>query len=254
MLVSSVKPPDEIYGSPYQWIPSRIVLSNFVDAWTSFPFTRYLFNTIFITITAMTGAVISITMTAYAIARIRFPLANLFFALVIAAMLLPGEVTFIPQFIIWSDLGFVNTYVPLIAPSWLARGEAKIFLLRQFFRSMPSALDDAAKIDGASVPQRFTSIAIPNAKAPIAIVLVLEFVVNWNKFIDPLIYLNDASLYTLNVGLNMFREVNSAGVYGVSELHLFMAIATVILMPILILFLFLQRYFVEGINISGYKG
>ena len=148
----------------------------------------------------------------------------------------------------------MNTYVPLIVPSWLAQGEAKIFLLRQFFRSLPSDLEAAAKIDGAGPVQRFTRIIIPNAKAAMGIVMLLEFVVNWNKFIDPLIYLNDERLYTLNIGLNMFRETHSAAVFGVNELHLFMAIAALILLPILVLFVFLQRSFVEGIQLTGMKG
>jgi multiple sugar transport system permease protein len=151
-------------------------------------------------------------------------------------------------------LGFVNTFVPLIVPSWLAQGEAKIFLLRQLFRGLPSDLEAAAKIDGASPVQRFTMVILPNAKAGIGIVLLLEFVTNWNKFIDPLIYLKEEKLFTLNVGLNMFRDIYSAAVFGVENIHWFMAVATLIVLPILVIFLFLQRFFIEGIQLSGMKG
>lgn len=254
MVVTAVKPLDEVYGQPFRWLPSEFQFENFVNGWTAMPFTRYLYNTLIIVVGAVTGAVISISMTAYALARINFPARSVFFALIIGAMLLPSEVRFVPEFVIWSNLGFVNTFVPLIAPSWLAQGEAKIFLLRQLFRGLPSDLEAAAKIDGASPIQRFTLIALPNAKAGIGIVLLLEFVTNWNKFIDPLIYLKEEHLYTLNVGLNMFRDLYSAAVFGVENIHWFMAIATLIVLPILAIFLLLQRFFIEGIHLTGMKG
>lgn len=254
MFVTAIKPPDEVYAYPFRWLPSRPRFENFVEGWTSFPFTRYLFNTLYITALAMLGASVSISMTAFALSRLNFPAKSIFFSLIIASLLLPRDVRFVPEYIIWSKLGFVNTYVPLIAPSFLARGAAKIFLLRQFFRSLPKDMEDAARIDGATPVQRFVRIVVPNSMAGIGIVMLLEFVVNWNKFIAPLIYLKDQRLYTLNIGLNMFKTGHEAGIYGITDIHLFMAIATIIVLPTLAVFFFFQRYFVEGVQLSGTKG
>jgi multiple sugar transport system permease protein len=254
MLGTSLKSADVLYARPFQWIPRDPQFSNYVEAWTSFPFTRYLVNTVYITVFNMIGAVFSISLAAYALARIRFPAARLFFALVIGSMLLPGEVTFIPEFIIWWRLGFVNTYVPLIAPGWLARGVSKIFLLRQFFRNIPMDLEDAAKIDGSNPLGRFLRVVVPLSTPALGVVMIFEFVGKWNSFVDPLIYLNDQMKYTLNVGLNMFKDAYGETVTAAPNMHLFMAIATLIIVPILIIFVFLQRYFVEGIQLTGLKG
>jgi ABC-type glycerol-3-phosphate transport system permease component len=254
MVSTSLKPPEDLYADPFQWIPRTVRWQNYPEAWTSFPFTRYLFNTLYITIFNMIGAVISTSTAAYALARIRFPAAKLFFAFVIGSMLLPGEVTFIPEFIIWWRLGFVDTYVPLIAPGWLARGSSKIFLLRQFFRNIPLDLEDAAKIDGCSVPGRFFRIIAPLSTPAIGVVMIFEFVGKWNSFVDPLIYLNDTNKFTLNVGLNMFKDAFGETLTTSPNMHLFMAIATLIILPILVIFVFLQRYFVDGIQLTGIKG
>ncbi len=254
MIITGLKAPESLYARPFQWIPFDMQFSNYVDAWTKFPFTRYLFNTLFITGMGMIGAVLSTACAGYAMARIRFPAANLFFAVLIGSMLLPGEVTLIPEFVIWWQLGFVNTYVPLIVPGWLAAGAPKVFLLRQFFRTIPRDLEDAAKIDGASVPQRLLRVMGPLAKPALGVVLILEFVAHWNKFVDPLIYLKDEALFTLNVGLNMFRDATAEELESLPNMHLYMAIATLIILPILVIFLFLQRYFIDGIQLSGMKG
>jgi len=254
MVSTSLKPPADLYADPFVWIPRTIRLANYAEAWTSFPFTRYLWNTLYITIFNLVGAVITTSMAAYALARIRFPAARLFFALVIGSMLLPNEVTFIPEFIIWWRMGFVDTYVPLIAPGWLARGSSKVFLLRQFFRNIPPDLEDAAKIDGTSVPGRFIRIIVPLSTPAIGVVMIFEFVGKWNSFVDPLIYLNDSQKYTLNVGLNMFKDAYGETLTTSPNMHLFMAIATLIIIPILLIFIFLQRYFVEGIQLTGIKG
>lgn len=254
MVSTSLKPASDLYADPFRWIPRTIRWQNYPEAWTSFPFTRYLWNTLFITVFNMIGAVLSTSLAAYALARIRFPAARFFFALVIGSMLLPNEVTFIPEFIIWWRLGFVDTYVPLIAPGWLARGASKIFLLRQFFRTIPMDLEDAARIDGCSVPGRFFRIVAPLSTPAIGVVMIFEFVGKWNSFVDPLIYLNDTDKYTLNVGLNMFKDAYGETLTTSPNMHLFMAIATLIIIPILIIFIFLQRYFVEGIQLTGMKG
>jgi ABC-type glycerol-3-phosphate transport system permease component len=253
MIGTSVKSMDVLYIRPFQWFPEELHFENYVTAWTAFPFTRYLFNTLFITIMSMTGAVLSTTFAAYAFSRLRFPARRLFFALVIASMMLPREAVFIPTYIIWWKLGAVGTYIPLIAPGFLARGLSKIFLLRQFFRTIPVELEDSAKIDGSSAFQRYLRIILPLSKPAIGVVMIFEFIGNWNSYVAPLIYLNDPKMYTLNVGLNMFRDAYSEQMSGLPQMHLFMAIATLIILPVIIIFVFLQRYFVEGINLSGLK-
>ena len=253
MIGTSLKSMDVLYIRPFQWFPEEPHFENYVTAWTAFPFTRYLFNTLFITIMSMTGAVLSTTFAAYAFSRLKFPARRIFFALVIASMMLPNEAVFIPTYIIWWKLGAVGTYIPLIAPGFLARGLSKIFLLRQFFRTIPVELEDSAKIDGSSAFQRYLRIILPLSKPAIGVVMIFEFIGNWNSYVAPLIYLNDPETYTLNVGLNMFRDAYAEQMSGLPQMHLFMAIATLIILPVIIIFVFLQRYFVEGINLSGLK-
>lgn len=253
MISTSLKSSQTIYIRPFQWIPRPPHFENYVQAWTTFPFTRYAINTIFITVSAMFGAVISTSLAAYALARLKFPARIIFFTMIIGSMLLPREVTFIPTYLVWWRLGFVNTFVPLIAPSWLARGLARIFLLRQFFRTIPMELEDSASIDGAGAFQRFVKIIVPLSKPAIGVVMIFEFISHWNSFVQPLVYLNDPKLYTLNVGLNMFKDAYGQQFASMPTMHWFMAIATIIVVPILVIFVFLQRYFVEGINLSGMK-
>ena len=254
MLSTSLKSADTLYVRPFQWIPQEVHFENYVQAWTAFPFSLYLRNTLFITFANMIGAVLSISMAGYALARIRFPARSLFFGMVIASLLLPSEVTFIPEYLIWWRLGAVNTYVPLIAPGWLAVGASKIFLLRQFFRTLPVELEEAAKMDGATPFDTFWRIALPLSKPAVGVVMIFEFIGKWNSFVDPLIYLKDQEKYTLTVGLNMFKDAYAEQFSHMPNMHYFMAIATLIVMPVLIIFVFLQRYFVEGIQLTGLKG
>jgi ABC-type glycerol-3-phosphate transport system permease component len=253
MIGTSLKSMDVLYIRPFQWFPEELHFENYVQAWTAFPFTRYLFNTLYITIMSMTGAILSTSFAAYAFSRLKFPARKIFFALVIASMMLPKEAVFIPTYIIWWKLGAVGTYIPLIAPGWLARGLSKIFLLRQFFRTIPVELEDSAKIDGSSAFQRYFRIILPLAKPAIGVVMIFEFIGNWNSFVGPLIYLSDPKKYTLNVGLSMFRDAYAEQFQSMPQMHWFMAIATIIILPIIIIFVFLQKYFVEGIQLSGIK-
>jgi ABC-type glycerol-3-phosphate transport system permease component len=254
MISTSLKSGDVLYVRPFRWIPETLHFENYVQAWSAFPFSRYLRNTIYITVFNMVGAVLSTSMAAYALARIRFPARGLFFALLLASLLLPTEVTFVPQYIIWWKLGFVNTYVPLIAPGWLAMGSSKIFMLRQFFRTLPAELEDAAKIDGASPFDCYWRIILPLSKPAIGVVMIFEFIGKWNSFVEPLIYLKDPDTFTLNVGLNMFRDAYYEQFRNMPRMHWFMAIATLIVLPILVIFILLQRHFVEGIQLTGLKG
>ena len=254
MISTSFKSGDILYIRPFQWIPATLHFENYVQAWTAFPFTRYLWNTLFITAMSMIGAVITTSMAGYAFARLSFPARGLFFGFLIASLLLPREATFIPTFIIWWKLGFVNTYVPLIAPDWMASGVARVFLLRQFFRTLPMELEAAGKIDGATPFQRYSRIILPLSKPAIGVVLIFEFIGSWNSFVEPLIYLKDEEMFTLNVGLNMFRDAYSQQFSSMPQMHWFMAIATLIVIPVVVIFVLLQRHFVEGIQLTGIKG
>ena len=254
MISTSLKSADTLYVRPFRWIPETLHWENYTKAWNTFPFSLYLRNTIIITVLNLLGAVITCSLAGYALARMRFPARNLFFSLLIATMLLPSQVTFVPEFIIWWKLGFVNTWVPLILPGWLAVGSSRIFLFRQFFRTLPAELEDAAKIDGASPFGCYWRIALPLSMPVIGVVALFEFIGKWNSYVGPLIYLKDPDLYTLNVGLNMFKDAYAQELSHMPNMHLFMAIATMIVVPVLIIFIILQRYFVEGVQLTGLKG
>lgn len=254
MISTSLKSADSLYARPFRWIPETLHFENYAQAWTAFPFTLYLRNTIIITVLNGIGAVFTCSLVGYALARMRFPASSLIFGLLIATMLLPTEVTFVSEYLIWWRLGLTNSWGPLIIPGWLAAGASKVFLFRQFFKTLPPELEDAAKIDGASPFGCYWRIALPLSKPVIGVVALFEFIGKWNSFVGPLIYLKDPDLYTLNVGLNMFKDAYAEQFIQMPNMHYFMAVATVIVIPVLIVFVFLQRYFVEGVKLTGLKG
>lgn len=264
MLSTALKPSKEIFVYPPQWIPSEFMWSNFYEGWTSrLDFTQMLFNSLVITINNVVGNLVSSCLAAYGFARLRAPGKNIFFALVLATMLLPQEVTIIPQFVlfnwftdllepIWPSVGvlwFFNlSWLPLMVPPWFG-WPFFIFLLRQFFMSIPHDLDEAARLDGASSWRILRSILLPLAKPALATVVIFAFIGNWNNFLMPLIYIRKMDEQVLAVGLNMFR-----GMYGNVEFHYMMAVALIVLMPVLVIFFFGQRLFVQGIALTGIKG
>ena len=255
MVSTSLKSADTVYRLPFHWIPRPAHFENYWQAWNAFPFTLYLRNTIFITVVSVAGDLFSCSLVAYGFARVRFPARGLFMTLLLGTMMLPWEVTFIPRFVIMHRMGWVNTFLPLTVPSWFAVGSSKVFLLRQFFRSIPGDLEDAARIDGATFFGCYWRIILPLSRPVLAVVAIHSFIGNWNSFLGPLIYLNNDKMWTLNVGLSMFQDAYSQmfGV-GIPQMHWFMAVATIILLPIIVLFLALQRYFVTGIVLTGMKG
>jgi multiple sugar transport system permease protein len=254
MISTSLKSADTLYVRPFRLIPETLHFENYVQAWTAFPFTLYLRNTIIITVLNGIGAVFTCSLIGYALARMRFPARNLFFGFLIATMLLPKEVTFVSEYLIWWRLGATDSWTPLILPGWMAVNAARVFLFRQFFRTLPPELEDAAKIDGASPLDTYWRIALPLSKPVIGVVALFEFIGKWNSFVQPLIYLKDPALYTLNVGLNMFKDAYAQEYAQMPNMHWFMAVATIIVLPVLIVFVFLQRYFVEGVKLTGLKG
>ena len=225
---------------------------NYIEAWApkglNETFTRYLINTLIVTICGIIGVLVSSSFVAYGFARFRFPFRDPLFLLMVSTMMIPVQVTMIPTFILFKYLGWIDTFLPLIVPSFFGVSAFNIFLMRQFFMTIPYELDDAAKIDGCNYFQIFYIILLPLVKPALATVAIFAFVYNWNDFLNPLIYLNSSSNYTLALGLQVFTTM-----YG-SYYHLMMAASTIVLLPILIVFFFGQRYFIEGVATSGLKG
>jgi len=231
------------------FIPNPATLEAYAYVLTRMPFFLYLKNTLTITSWAVLGAVISNTLAAYGFARFRFPGRDLMFTLLLSSMMLPGVVRLVPTYIFFSKLGWVNTFLPLIVPAFFA-GPFFVFMLRQFFRGLPEDLFDAATIDGANELVTLTRIVMPLARPAQATMTVFSFAGSWSDFFGPLLYLKDAKLRTLALGLYVFRSEPQ----GIPSVNNLMAIATFMVLPTLILFIAFQRYFIEGITISGLKG
>ena len=249
MVSTAFKQPWQIYLIPPQWIPSPPVVDNFVKGWTSAPFNKFILNTVIITSLATLGAVMSAALVAYGFARFRAPSSSFLFAVLVSTMMLPSQITTIPTYILFSRLGWLDSFKPLIVPSWFGGGAYNIFLLRQFFKTVPRDLDDAARIDGCSSLDIFVRIMLPLAKPALATVSVFSIVYHWNDFFNPLIYLDSDVKYTLAIGLQYFKSAQ-----GDTKLHLMMAVALIAVLPILVFFFLGQKYFVQGITVTGIKG
>ena len=249
MVTSALKPQYQIFVWPPQWIPDPIMWENFAEALGNplLPFHLFFRNTMIIEVAVLTGRLLSCTLVAYGFARLRAPGKNVIFAILLATLMLPAPVTMIPKFILFNRLGWVNTFLPLTVPHWFGEAYA-IFLMRQFFMSIPRELEEAARIDGASTLQVIRYIIVPLSVPVLTVISILTFKDNWNDFMNPLIYLNNSRLYTLSLGLAFFN-----GQYDV-QMNLLMAASVAIMLPILILFFFAQRAFVEGIALTGLKG
>lgn len=249
MVSSALKPEYQIFVWPPQWIPDPIMWSNFREALGNplLPFPLFFRNTMIIEVAVLAGRLLSCTLIAYAFARLEAPGKNALFAVLLTTLMLPAPVTLIPKFILFNKLGWVNTFLPLTVPAWFGEAYA-IFLMRQFFLSIPRDLEEAARIDGASTLQVIRYIIVPMSVPVLTVIAILTFKDNWNDFMNPLIYLNDARLYTLALGLAFFN-----GQFDV-QMNLLMAASVVVMMPLVILFFFAQRAFVEGITLTGLKG
>ncbi|CAM3485696.1 carbohydrate ABC transporter permease [Cytobacillus oceanisediminis] len=248
MISTSLKSPAEIAQYPPAFIPSEFHFSNYVEAWKTAPFTRWAMNTFFIAFFGMVGSVLVNSLVAYAFAKIRFKGRNSLFMVVLSTMLIPGFVTMVPQYILFSKLGWVNTYLPLIVPAFLGSAFF-IFLLRQFMMTIPNELIEAAVLDGANHLQIWWHIMLPLTKPALITVAIFSFNGAWNDLLGPLLYLNDESLYTLQIGLQTFKGTVQ------TQWHYLMAMSVMVLLPVVLLFFFFQKHFIEGSNIaSGTKG
>lgn len=247
MLSTSLKTGQEVVAFPPTLVPGEPQWQNYPEGWTTMPFTQFLFNSILITGLSVVGNLVSCILPAYAFARLRSRSRATLFTVLIATMLIPAEITLVPTFLIFSKFGLVNTYWPLILPAWFGYAYF-IFLLRQFFMSIPQELTDAARIDGASHLRTLWSVFMPLAKPAVAAIAVFSFVGNWNNFLTPLIYLRTQNNFTLALGLNLFQ-----GQY-ITEYNKMMAVGIISILPILLVFFFAQRTFIEGVRLSGMGG
>ena len=247
LVSTSLKDASKIFLDPPQWIPNPVRLENYAKALSVMPFPLYLLNTCKITFSCLVLQVLSCSIVAFGFARMRFPGRSVLFIVLLSTMMLPAQVTMIPVFKIWSSLGFYDTFVPLVLPA--AFGSAFfIFLLRQYFMTIPIEMDEAARIDGASTLQVWWRVLLPQAKPALATVAIFSFMTHWNDFMGPLIYLSDPNKRTLALALWAFQ-----GQYS-TDWHLLMAASTVVMLPLLVLFFAAQKYFIQGVVISGVKG
>jgi multiple sugar transport system permease protein len=248
MVSSSLKLEQRVFQFPPTLIPKPFRFQNYADALTYKPFPVYLRNTAFLVVMNELAIVLSASFCAYGFARIRFPGRDLWFGLVLATMMVPGVVTMVPQFVIFSRLKWVDTFLPLTVPFFFGGGAFNIFLLRQFFRTIPEELADAARIDGCNEFTIFARIMMPLAKPALITVAIFTFLGTWNDFVGPLLYISSPEKFTLAIGLANFRGV----LY--TRWDLLMAFATAMTLPVLVVFFLAQRYFVEGVVMTGLKG
>ena len=248
LLSTSLKTGGQTFVMPPVWIPNPFVWSNYAEAFRAVAFHEYFWNTARIVFFATTGALLTASLAAYAFARLRFPLREPLFLLVLSTIMLPSIVTLIPTFIVFRTLDWIDTFLPLIVPLWFGGGAFNIFLFRQFFMTIPLELDEAARIDGASNLRIYWGVILPLSKPVLATIAVFAFIHNWNDFFEPLIYLQSPENWTMAIGLRGFR-----GLYS-TEWNLMMAASTAMILPLLVLFFFAQRYFVSGIQMSGLAG
>jgi multiple sugar transport system permease protein len=251
MLSTSLKEQSDLFTYPPEWIPNPIRWSNYRQAWQVLPFNRFLFNTVFMTVLAMTAELISSAIVAYGFARFRFPGRNVLFIILLSTMMLPGILTLIPKFVMWRSIDRIDTFTPLTVGAWFAWGPSFIFLLRQFFMTIPREIEEAAIIDGASTAQVFRQIMLPLVKPALLAIGVLSFQANWNNFEGGLIYLSTLEKYPLVLGLQFFGASLSR---EAPQWNLMMAMSTVMAAPILLLFFLAQRYFIEGLTVGAVKG
>jgi len=247
IISTSLKGDTQIFTIPPQWIPEVFHWDNYAKVFDRMPFLLYLKNSVFISVVTIIGTVLSSSFVAYSFACLNWPGRNALFIFVLGTLMLPVQVILIPLFVLYKELGWLNTFLPLTVPSFFGGGAFSIFLFRQFFLTIPRDLLDSARIDGCSEIRIYWNIVLPLAKPALATVAILTFMFTWNDFIGPLIYLSDKAKGTLALGLGMF-----AGQY-VTEWSLLMAASVLMMLPMIALFFFFQKYFIQGFTMSGLK-
>ena len=247
LMSTSLKEQRQIFLYPPQWIPDPVAWRDYPEALTVLPFARFVSNTLLVTVITLVGTLLTASLSAYGFARMRFPGRHRIFIVLLSKLMLPYAVLMIPQHVRFKQLGWIDTYLPLTVPHWFGGGIFNIFLLRQFFRTIPAELTDAGRIDGANELRIFWQIMLPLARPALTVVAIFTFIASWNDFLGPLIYLSSHDKFTIALGLATFK-----GMYA-TQWHYLMAASTVMVVPIIVLFFLAQRYFVQGIVMTGMK-
>lgn len=244
MIMTALKTTQEVAMFPPTLFPEEFHWENFAIAWSKAPFTRYTANTLFLVFFNVIGAVTMNSIIAYAFAKMKFPGRDFLFSIVLATIMIPGFILLIPQYVIYSKIGWVGTYLPLVVPAYLGN-PFHIFMMRQFYKTIPNELSEAAKIDGAGHFYVWSKLMIPLTKPLLATIALITFKGTWSDFQGPLLYLSDKSKYTLQLGLNVFKG------QGFTDWNYLMAVSFLSMIPILVLFFCFQNYFIQGMNTAG---
>lgn len=247
MLMTSLKAPAELMKWPPGWFPDTFRWQNYQEAVTFIPFFRYVGNTMVITLGSIVGVLISCPMVAYGFSHINWPGRDVLFVVMLMTIMIPFPVTMLPLYVLFARIGWINTYLPLVLPLFFGV-PFYIFLLRQFFMTIPGELTDAARIDGASEPRIYLQLILPLTKPALATVVLFQFLSSWSDFLGPLLYLRDSDMFTIAVGLQMFHSEHD------TEFHLLMAASTALTVPIIVIFYLVQRTFIQGITLTGLQG
>ena len=248
-VATSLQSLEGVYSESMITIPTDPQWDNYIKVFHTLPLAQFLLNTVYITFGAILGELLSAPLVAFAFARLRFPFRDTLFVIMLSTLMLPPIIPMIPTYIMFSKLGWTDTYIPLILPGWLGGSVFSIFIFRQFFKTIPSDLEDAAKIDGCSTFGIYLRIFLPLAFPALVTIGVLSFVARWNDFTSPLIYLQTIDKFPIALGIMMMKDA-----YTAIAPHYLMAASVISLVPLLILFFAIQRVFVEGIILSGIKG
>lgn len=247
LFLGSFKESSELFRVPFKWLPDRFQLGNYKEIFTAIPFFKYLKNTLFIVVFNVVGSLLSSSFIAYGFSRLRWPHRNKVFMLVIVTMILPFQVTMVPLFLMYTKMHWIGTFLPLTVTCFFGN-PFFIFLLRQFFLSIPEELTESARIDGAGEFRIYATMIMPLAKPVLATVAIFAFIRTWNDFIGPLVFLADDDLYTLSLAAQLLRSNLDP------RWHVLLALGVVMILPVLLIFFLLQKYFIEGVAMSGIKG
>ena len=247
LFMGAFKAESELFRVPFKWLPDKFILDNFSNMFQSIPFMRYLKNTLIIVVFNIVGSLLSCSLVAYGFSRLRWPGRDKVFILVLITMILPYQVTLVPLFLMFTKIKWIGTFLPLIVPCFFGN-PFFIFLLRQFFTGIPQDISEAARIDGASEFTIFSRLILPMAKPALTTVALFAFIRSWNDFLGPLVFLGRDELYTLSLAASMLKS-NLDPNWSV-----LLALGTVMILPVLLIFFVMQKYFIQGIAMSGIKG
>ena len=253
LVGGSLKPVEQVFTVPPTFFPRPVLWSNYAEALAKFPFWVGLRNTMTIVVGVLVGRVLTASLVAYGFARLRFPGRGALFVVVLATMMIPYHVVLLPQYLIFRSLGWLNTALPIIVPNWFGGGAFFIFMLRQFFRSLNSEIDEAARIDGCGFFSTLWQIILPQSLPAIGTLAIFTFMWEWNDFLAPLIYLNTPDKMTLAVALRQW-QFDTDATYREATWPELMVMSTILTIPPVLVFFFLQRRFIQGVVITGVKG